>query len=429
MSNINVNNITPLVGNSGTVSISGSLTVKNDVTLGGTINIGDATTDSAVFSAEVSSSVIPDADNTYNLGSAAKTWGWIYANTGSFNHIATSGSSILSITSASIGYLSGSSPIIVGAAMVPDLHYTHNLGSSAMQWNQLFIAEITSSGTYTDVSASVNIIPGKDDWYNLGNSSYQWANLYVDRVAYVDALGASAEDTDIAYIRQLSGSSAKPNITSSVNIVPKYDNKYDLGSSTHEWKDLFVDGVGYIDSLGASAQDTTIAYIKQLSGSSLSAGAAHPNSSITSSVNIVPGRDDIYSLGSAQLEWKDLFVDGTANLDVISAGTLTLNQDIQSAAALDASYYSINGKRGEIRSQLQAGVAVDTGWTLELRNTSIATTSLIVSNVIGGDGGIVTGSVVTANTVAASTASFNFYNTGNAQIQDNARFTASFAIF
>tara|TARA_B100000963_G_C22111768_1_gene445211 strand:- start:98 stop:526 length:429 start_codon:yes stop_codon:yes gene_type:complete len=100
---------------------------------------------------------------------------------------------------------------------------------------------------------------------------------------------------------------------------------------------------------------------------------------------------------------------------------------IQSAAATDAAFYILNGTRGEVRSQTQGSIAADTGFTLELRNTSVAADSLIVANVIGGNGGIVSGSVVTANVIGANTASLNFYNTG-AAIVDNATFTASFAI-
>ena len=102
--------------------------------------------------------------------------------------------------------------------------------------------------------------------------------------------------------------------------------------------------------------------------------------------------------------------------------------NITSAAATDASFYIINGKRGEVRSQTQTGIAVDTGWTLELRNTEILLDSLIVANVVGGEGAIITGSVLTANVLAASTASLNFFNTG-AAIVDDAKFTASLAIF
>ena len=112
---------------------------------------------------------------------------------------------------------------------------------------------------------------------------------------------------------------------------------------------------------------------------------------------------------------------------VITASALLL-QPISRAAATDASHYAINGSRGEIRSQLQGGVAADTGWTVTLANTSIAADSLIVANVIGGFGSIITGSVVSANVISANSASFNFFNTGVA-IPDDSVFTASFAIF
>ena len=125
MSNINVNNLTPLLGSGSSVSVSGSLVVKNDCTIGGHLYIGDQDTDSVTFSAEVSSSVIPDATVTYDLGSSAKKWSSIYLNslvthhitasgnisasgtgingTGSFHHVATNGN----ITASGTGSFEG----------------------------------------------------------------------------------------------------------------------------------------------------------------------------------------------------------------------------------------------------------------------------------------------------------------------------------
>ena len=60
------------------------------------------------------------------------------------------------------------------------------------------------------------------------------------------------------------------------------------------------------------------AYIDQISGSGTTGDSA-----LTASVHIVPGVDNTYSLGSAGLEWKDLFIDGTANIDAAVIGTLT----------------------------------------------------------------------------------------------------------
>ena len=56
----------------------------------------------------------------------------------------------------------------------------------------------------------------------------------------------------------VSGSSAVLNqISASGNIVPKADNGSDLGSSTLEWKDLYIDGTAYLDSATITAGTIT----------------------------------------------------------------------------------------------------------------------------------------------------------------------------
>ena len=69
----------------GGISASGDITASNmyvsgNVVLGGTITIGDTTNDSVIFNADLSSSIIPDATNTYDLGSTSKVYRNIYAN-------------------------------------------------------------------------------------------------------------------------------------------------------------------------------------------------------------------------------------------------------------------------------------------------------------------------------------------------------------
>ena len=34
--------------------------------------------------------------------------------------------------------------------------------------------------------------------------------------------------------------------------------------------------------------------------------------------SLIPGTDNTYDLGSSSFEWKDLYVDGTANVDAIT---------------------------------------------------------------------------------------------------------------
>ena len=55
-------------------NVGGNLDIKGSVTL------GDAATDNVVFNADVDSNIIPDDNNTYDLGSSSQRWKKIYVN-------------------------------------------------------------------------------------------------------------------------------------------------------------------------------------------------------------------------------------------------------------------------------------------------------------------------------------------------------------
>ena len=59
---------------------SGSFKVSGDVTIGGTITIGDNTSDNLVVNADLSSSIIPNNDNAFDLGSTSFRYRNIYTN-------------------------------------------------------------------------------------------------------------------------------------------------------------------------------------------------------------------------------------------------------------------------------------------------------------------------------------------------------------
>ena len=64
----------------GDLNITGNLDVTGDVTIGGNITIGDALTDEIVINAAIKSDLIPEQDNTYDLGSASFRWQQVYVN-------------------------------------------------------------------------------------------------------------------------------------------------------------------------------------------------------------------------------------------------------------------------------------------------------------------------------------------------------------
>lgn len=72
---------TYIVGNltvGGNTQISGTLTVDGVVNFkagaDGSVTLGDANTDNVVFNADVNSSIVPNTDNTFDIGSASQEW-------------------------------------------------------------------------------------------------------------------------------------------------------------------------------------------------------------------------------------------------------------------------------------------------------------------------------------------------------------------
>lgn len=57
-----------------TLNVTGNVDVTGNITLGGNITVGDADTDSIVINADLTSHVIPNATNTYDLGASGKEW-------------------------------------------------------------------------------------------------------------------------------------------------------------------------------------------------------------------------------------------------------------------------------------------------------------------------------------------------------------------
>jgi hypothetical protein len=56
------------------LALTGSLNVSGNGTFGGNLTFGDADTDLVSFGADIGSDLIPNADDTYDLGSATKAW-------------------------------------------------------------------------------------------------------------------------------------------------------------------------------------------------------------------------------------------------------------------------------------------------------------------------------------------------------------------
>lgn len=78
--NFVVDSATNIVNINANTNITGNLDVTGNFTLGGNITIGDADTDSVEFASDVNSDILPNVDNTFDLGTSSKRWKNIYAH-------------------------------------------------------------------------------------------------------------------------------------------------------------------------------------------------------------------------------------------------------------------------------------------------------------------------------------------------------------
>jgi len=93
---------------SGNLGIGGNLTVTGTTTFnGGTITMGDAATDNVVFGADVDSSIIPDDDNTYDLGSSSQEWRDIYIDGTAYLDAINFDGTAISATAAELNIMDG----------------------------------------------------------------------------------------------------------------------------------------------------------------------------------------------------------------------------------------------------------------------------------------------------------------------------------
>jgi len=71
---LQLNSDTEVEINATTVDINANVDISGNLVLGGNITIGDADSDDISFGGELTSHIIPNADDTYDLGSSTKQW-------------------------------------------------------------------------------------------------------------------------------------------------------------------------------------------------------------------------------------------------------------------------------------------------------------------------------------------------------------------
>ena len=172
----------------GSVNVHGNLHANGNITSDGSLTFGDADTDNVVFAADVNSHIIPNTDDTYDLGSSTQEWRNIYIDgTATIDAIQADETITVSGTTQSTSNTSGSIVTAGGVGIAKNVTIG---GSVNVHGNLHANGNITSDGSLTlgdaatdsvTFAADVNshIIPNTNDTYDLGSTAQKWNDLHI----------------------------------------------------------------------------------------------------------------------------------------------------------------------------------------------------------------------------------------------------------
>ena len=239
---------------------------------------------------------------------------------------------------------------------------------------------------------------------------------YVPLIADLDALNKVVIDTTnnrIGFFVEVSSTAVEQVRIQDGAVVPVTDNDIDLGTSSLEFKDLYLDGTAYIDTL-AVHQSATITSNLTVNGNTTLGNAASDTITLTGDVasNITPSADSTYDLGAVGSEWRNLYIDGTANIDSLVADTADIN-----AGTIDNTVIGGTTAAAADFTTMDASGNVTVGGTLGVTGATTMSSTLGVTgnSTVGGTLGVtglstlatvdINGGNIDATAIGSSTAS------------------------
>ena len=229
-------------------------------------------------------------------------------------------------------------------------------------------------------------------------------------VKVIDQFGVNITGVTTTNRLLVSGVSTLTSVGS--NLIPDTDGNRNIGAATSEWGDLFVDGTAHIDTL--DVDETAYVTTKLSVGTGVTAfangnlavagistinGGLIVGAGATFTGNILPEADGTRDIGASGLEWKDLYIDGTANIDSLAADTAAIGD-------LTNNRVVIAGSSGELEDDANftydaVGLNVGAGSGVTVSNTG----NIAAAGIITANGGVKVGAAFTVDA-----------NTGNVAI-------------
>ena len=341
---------------------------------GGTVRLGDSVTDDIVVGGEFASSLVPDDDDTFDLGSATQQWRHLYLdgtleadainNSGvttttalkGFSylqapHSATTQNLAVTVAAKSAAHryngTGSSNGYKIDGVEAPILHFTpgktyrfvhDNTGSHPLKF-YLDAAKVTNyttgvsfQNTYTEITIS-DTTPAVLHYQctahgYMGNAIITHSNA-VNTPHDATFKGAVSVEGNVD-LGNATSDTITPTGRFDADILPATDGAIDLGSSDREFQDLFIDGTAQIDSLVADTADINGGTVDGVTIGGASAGAGTFTDLTGGNIRIgVTGDNEIdTSSGGLTIDSADGTVTVDDNLTVNGTFTVLGTQSI-----------------------------------------------------------------------------------------------------
>ena len=160
---IDINGAADISGNlavGGNLTVAGNATVTGTTTFnGGTLTLGDSASDNVVFGADVDSNIIPDDDDTYDLGSASQEWRDIFID--GTAHIDTLDVDVNATVAGTLGVTGTTTGTTIAAstAFVPTIADGATLGTASLEFGDLYLGDSGVIYLGADQDVSLTHIP------------------------------------------------------------------------------------------------------------------------------------------------------------------------------------------------------------------------------------------------------------------------------
>lgn len=328
-SSLAVTGASTLTGNvamGGDLTVAGNAVIQGTLTAnGGTLTLGDTDTDNVVFNADVNSHILPNTDNTYDLGSAAKSWRNLHLDgTATINNVTITGSQTISATTQSTNKDTGALVLEGGLGVEKNTNIGGTLG----------VTGATTLSSTLEVSGAATLAS------TLGVS---------DTISANKATGTGLAVTSNATVGGTLGVTGASTLTGNTSVGGTLGVTGDVAVNTNKFNVTAASGnTSVAGTLGVTGATTLSSNLGVTGDTTLTGNLTANANTILGDANtdtvtfnaraassLVPSTDDTRDLGASTLEWKDLYIDGTAKIDTLTvdenatvAGNLTVTGDL-----------------------------------------------------------------------------------------------------